>query len=189
MVEPIRTNRDLYLAIKDLPDKFAGTSRTLEQFLLCLLKLAEQYKSREFLTVGEFFELIESSFTQPHPKFVESWRKTYDALPAEDEGYRGWRAGVARQIVDLRELDESGGMHGEFAWAGVTSPRGSTWYNFHPFTYLECAMAGSFGGWDPDVDQGRIPLSSHPKPDGVELIPDITWADFAGFLYCGQIYE
>jgi hypothetical protein len=50
----------------------------------------------------------------------------------------------------------------------VTAPRtaegratDSRWYNFDPATYLECGLAGTFGGWD----------------------------DLADFALCGQEYE
>jgi hypothetical protein len=56
---------------------------------------------------------------------------------------------------------------------GVDSPRGSRWYNFDPLTFLECAVAGTFGEED----------------DPVFEIAEVSWEKFAGFLSVGQSYE
>jgi hypothetical protein len=38
---------------------------------------------------------------------------------------------------------------------GIDSPRGQRWYHFDPRTFLECATAGSYGGWQPGDETGR----------------------------------
>ena len=97
-MEPIRTNCDLYLAIHRFPERFVGNERSLEDYLLGVLRLAEPYKDRESLTLAEFVELIENAFTQPCQTFDDVWRKQYDSLPDEDETYAGWRARVIKQL-------------------------------------------------------------------------------------------
>jgi hypothetical protein len=88
---------------------------------------------------------------------------------------------------------------------GVRAPRQSYWYNFDPRGYLECAMAGSFGGWEPDDDTGRQYVSgpvavlaedgsiqsASPEDlhDPVYQIHVVTWEQFKDFMICGQIYE
>jgi hypothetical protein len=110
-----------------------------------------------------------------------------------------------RQIADLREMAESGILQDEQKYFSISSPRQSPWYNFDPRGYLECAMAGSSGGWDPDDDTGRqyVPgevavlaedgsiQSSNPEdlPNPTFEMPVITWEQFKDFIVCGQIYE
>lgn len=66
------------------------------------------------------------------------------------------------------------------------------WYNFDPATYLECAVAGSLGGWDAG-DGARVPLPTGPgEPPArsyVRTITTMTWDDLARIAVCGQMYE
>ena len=57
--------------------------------------------------------------------------------------------------TDLHEMDENDTLKNEQRYFGVNAPRKSYWYNFDPIGYLECATAGSFGGWEPGDETGR----------------------------------
>jgi hypothetical protein len=88
---------------------------------------------------------------------------------------------------------------------GINSPRGSRWYNFDPCTFLECAMAGSFGGWEEGDDTGRgyVPgevavlgpdgriTGCDPRELDDPIVPlgEISWEAFRDFLGQGQWYE
>jgi hypothetical protein len=52
-------------------------------------------------------------------------------------------------------MEAAGTADNEYRYFGVKAPRRSTWYNFDIGTYVECAMAGTYGGWQPDDSTGR----------------------------------
>jgi hypothetical protein len=120
-------------------------------------------------------------------------------------GFDRWEAFVLRQIVDLREMAEQGMLQDEMRYLGTDSPRGQKWYNFDPCTFLECAMAGSFGGWQAgdDSDRDYVPgpvavlgddrqvttADPHDVPNPVVAMREVSWDDFRSFLGCGQWCE
>jgi hypothetical protein len=102
-------------------------------------------------------------------------------------------------------MAEQGILNNELRYFGTDSPRGQRWYNFDPCTFLECAIAGSFGGWQSGDETGReyVPgpvavlgddgqvSTSDPRdvPDSIVSLRDVSWDDFRSFLGCGQWYE
>jgi hypothetical protein len=102
-------------------------------------------------------------------------------------------------------MAERGLLDNEMRYFGLNAPRGSRWYNFDPCTFLECATAGSFGGWRPGDDTGReyVPgpvaalgedgrlTSRDPRdiPNPVVPIAAVSWEKFRDFLGDGQWYE
>src|SRR5262249_54029097 len=111
----------------------------------------------------------------------------------------------ASQIVDLHQMAANGQLEDKYRYFGIDAPRGGRWYNFDPRGFLECAVAGSFGGWQEGDDTGRdyVPgLAAAGDADGniiavdprsietpVDALPPITWDAFAELLFTGQIYE
>lgn len=205
MPQSIQTNRDLYLAIEQLQKQHEGCTRTLEEYLLAVLDLSVPLADRQQITLAELHLILSGGFTHDPPPFTEEWRDCYDQVPHEDDNYVGWHATVIRQIVDLREMDECGTLKNEMRYFGISAPRESYWYNFDPLGYLECAMAGSFGGWEPGDDTGRqyVPgpvavlgddgsiQSANPEdlPIPTFNMPMINWEHFKAFVICGQSYE
>lgn len=200
----LKTNRDLYLAIDELISRNKSGERSLEQYLLAMLNLAQKYKSRSSLSVTEFYQILSDSFTVPPSAFVETWRSDYDKYYAELDGYPQWEGTIIQQIVDLREMAENGLLENEYRYLGITSPRETSWYNFDPAAYLECATAGSLGGWEPDDDTGRhligerMMMASSEEvhfadSQDIELsrfeIAVISWEIFEQFITCGRVYE
>lgn len=201
----LRTNRDLYLAIAQLLKQHQGCTRTLEKYLLAVIELSAPLAEQQQITLTEFYDILSGAFTHDPEPFNEQWRDQYDQLPREKDDFSGWHATVVQQVVDLREMEECGTLEDEMRYFGVSAPRNSYWYNFHPLGYLECAMAGSFGGWQPGDDTGReyVPgpvavldddgsiQSANPEdiPNPTFEMPTIMWEDFKEFVICGQIYE
>lgn len=116
------------------------------------------------------------------PEFDDSWRTADLEESAEEGGFGDWERMILSQIADLRDFAEA--PEPAYPEMGVDAPRRPDhgarandlhWYNHSVPDYLECAMAGTLGGWD---DAGGI----------VELGPQ-TWSDMTRFLLCGQIYE
>jgi hypothetical protein len=202
---PITTNRDLYSAISELLGKQGSCERGLEEYLRALWGRARQFGDVASLSASVFVELLSSAFTQLAPEFDEQWRQSYDGDDYNTPGFRGWESLVLRQIVDLREMEEQGSLSDEWRYFGIKSPRQQHWVNFDPCTFLECATAGSFGGWRPGDDTNRVYVpgevavlgedgkltACRPEdvPNPVGDIPQVSWNDFQTFLRCGQWYE
>ncbi|MCK6510845.1 hypothetical protein L6R29_12865 [Myxococcota bacterium] len=201
----LQTNRDLYLAIGRLRSEYKGLTRSLEEYLRALLGISQGYAQEERLSVEALWSMLSGALGGEAAPFEEAWRERYDQRAEEGDDYRGWRATLIRQIVDLREMEEAGLLAKEDRYFGMSAPRGAHWYNFDIFAYLECAMAGSFGGWQQGDSTGRVlvpgPVSVMEEsgeiatvdPQDIEqpivALSSITWEDFEDFLMCGQIYE
>lgn len=223
----IQTNRDLYFAIAELIARRRAAARDLEEYLRALWAGAGRFRGQAVLTVDEFFGLLSSGFTLSAPPFDEAWRSRFPAAGnslaacvaaklglrpqdnaanrADVSGFDGWEALVLRQIVDLREMAELGILKDEMRYFGIDAPRGSRWYNFDPCTFLECATAGSYGGWQSGDATGRdfVPgavavvgddghlTTADPQDvaDPIVALREVSWEDFRSFLGCGQWYE
>ncbi len=201
----LQTNRDLYLAIADLIERHKSCTCSLEEYLAALRDVAQAYKTRPRLSLDEFFQMLSDAFTKPAPFFDEAWRSRYDADHANLPGFDGWDARIVRQLVDLHEMAEKGILANEMRYFGINSPRGQRWYNFDPCTFLECATAGCYGGWEPGDDTSRefVPgpvlvmdqdgqlKESDPKDVARPEIEinTVSWDDCRWFLGQGQWYE
>ena len=151
----LQSNRDLYLSIEKLVEDYRSSHRSLEEYLRAMLQGAQRFADHESLSLQDFYGLIWESFTAQPAEFDEAWREQYDQLSNRSDNFCGWQATLIQQIVELREMKENGTLEDEYRYFGVDSPRNSRWYNFDPSGYLECGMAGSFGGWEPDEDSDR----------------------------------
>jgi hypothetical protein len=201
----LQTNRDLYLAIAALIDRYRDDSRTLEEYLRALWAITQPLQQRSVFTLNELMQVLTEAFTYAVPPFEESWRDRYLTDLDNREGFEGFEARILRQIVDLREMAEQGTLNDEQRYFGITSPRQSFWYNFVPCAFLECAVTGSYGGWLSDDNTGRV-LVNGPmvvvgddgelhtvNPEDVKHpilnINEVSWDDFRDFLGNGQWYE
>jgi hypothetical protein len=198
------SNRELYLAIIELCDQHKSNDRSLEQYLLALLYVARPFKGQEEVSAADFYQMLSDSFTVEPVPFDESWREAYAALDNRRPGFEGWESTLIRQIVNLREMDETGLLTNEYRYFGIDSPRGARWYNFDPCGYIECAMAGSLGGWEPGDKTGRQFVPGEVAvlgADGIRFANpqdlerpvvemfSLSWDIFKDFLECGQMYE
>jgi len=201
----IRTKRDLCKAIDDLIARHDACDRTLESYLLAILGGLVMFSDRPSLTMTEFLGLIESGFTGAPVAFEEQWRHQYDGLSRDDRIYAGCRAEIVRQIVDLREMDESGTLQGEWREFGLDAPRGERWFNFETVGYLGCALAGTFRMREPGDELAyqveSIPPAVRGEAESEEAgrrddtmrpplkSPAVSWERFNAFFVCGRIYE
>jgi hypothetical protein len=201
----IQTNRDLYLAIAELIRQQQTSTRSLEEYLRSLWEAARKYREHPSLTVDELFEVLAGAFTLPVPPFDSAWRIRYTEDFADVAGFGGWEARILRQVVDLHEMAEQGMLDDKMRYFGIDSPRGQRWYNFDPCSFLECATAGSYGGWQPGDDTGRdyVPgpvmamgkdgqlEECDPREVSAPVVPirEVRWAAFQSFLGDGQWYE
>ena len=190
----IKTNRDFYLALTKLTKNQTDATRSLEGYLLAILELSNEHQMYELLPIMDFFALLAEAFDAEMAQFDPAWRDNYQSHNWEITGYEGWHSTIIRQIVDLREMDEAGILEDEYRYYGVDSPRGARWYNFTPRSFLECATAGSFGGWHAGDGTGRdfVPEVTEEAKEREQKIIDfeeISWDEFRFFLLMGQQYE
>ncbi|MCB9628180.1 MAG: hypothetical protein H6725_12465 [Sandaracinaceae bacterium] len=191
------TNRELYVFIAALVSRNEGHCITLQAYLENLSRLARPWAACHGLPLADFTHVLQAAF-EPVP---DSGGAPVDA----STGYLAWERRVAEQIRDLREMREAGTLDNEHRYFGVDAPRGSRWFNFDPCTYLECAAAGTTGGWREGDDTGRayVPgkvavldesgelraVDPREIEDPVVALREISWEDFTDFVEAGQWYE
>lgn len=189
------TNRDLYNRIIDLREVLG--ERSLVEYLRALWCVSRTQKDRERLAPDEVAAMLTAAVTLTPPA-VETGR--HFAYERTLTGFDRWEAIILSQIADQEDFLRQ--PLSEFAYFGVSAPRTSQeratdayWYNFDPATYLECGMAGSFGGWDESDPNSPRVLVSGPVHPSVPPLPEIapietvSWDDLADFALCGQQYE
>ena len=200
----IKTNRDLYLAITDLTNARVDSQPSLESYLITLRQLGSRWEQHGSIAIGDFYSLIRDSFSVGPEPFDDAWVNEY-ASDTDQSGFQGWRSTITSQIVDLHEMAQSGALQNEMRYFGIQAPRGGHWVNFDPCTFLECAMAGTIGGWEPDDDSGRslvpgpvavldennniVTVNPEDVPRPIYPLPFLTWELFRDFLESGQQYE
>ena len=202
--KPMTTNRDVYLAVAKLSEQGRESLRTLEEYLRSLIRAIQPYENVAYLTSTQFTDVLAQALVGDALPFDPVWESNYNKN-IEDTGFDSWRATIRRQVVDLRDMAAAGTFENTMRYFGVTSPRGTLWYNFDIGTYLECAAVGSLGGWEPGDATGRE-LVPGPvavlEPDGsissrnageirrpLISMDRVAWARFTRFLECGQLYE
>jgi hypothetical protein len=190
------TNRDLYLFIAELAQEHAKSALPLAEYLARLRELGRAHGARGALSLDELAAMLRGAFSAQGPQ---------PAAPQPHPEYLAWDARLEEQLRDLREMAEDGTLADEERSFGVDGPSGARWYNFDPVGYLECAVAGTFGGWqegDP-TDREYVPglvttmnadgqwITADPRDldDPIVPIAEVSWATFAEFLIAGQSYE
>ncbi|MFG2004710.1 hypothetical protein ACGFNU_36715 [Spirillospora sp. NPDC048911] len=198
----LHTNRDLYLHFLHLGQEARTRAWSLSAFLRSLWRVSAPLRTREVLEPDDVAAMFSAAAVAPPAEFDPAWCGKDLSLPGrEPDGYGDWERVILSQLADLAEFQAA--PPGPQARFGVDAPRPAAagrratpprWYNFDPATYLECAVAGSLGGWDP-VDGARVPLpagspggSAQPR-SYVRPITTMTWADLARIAVCGQMYE
>ena len=181
----IRTNRDLYQFVAGLREHHARASRSLEDYLKTLWRLCPGDAP---LSLPWFAGVLEAALREPVPAFDPAWLQR-DRV--DDSARTRWESTILAQIVDLHEMALAGTLTWEHRGGGMDAPRGSRWYNFEPPGYLECAVAGTVGGWHAADSTGRValPLGAVIDDDPTVVIERVDWDLFDNFLCAGQIYE
>ena len=186
------TNRELYLRLLDAGER-AG-ERSLDEYLRAWWRVSRAVTSLDPDTVAAMF--LAAAVVEPAP-FRPAWRPASYEYVEEPSAYGHWAAIVLSQLADLADFGELP-PHASLGLT-VTRPEGvrratdMCWYNFDPKAYLECGMAGTFGGWDLG-DGVRKPVNGpvHPEvpPDpGVTPLGALSWGDLAELAINGQQYE
>ena len=207
-------NRDLYLSVADLVARNAGNGRSLEDFLRALRAALESHHAEPAITPAQFVAALEAGFSDPVAERDAGWRLEDLSGGADDSPADA--AAVDRilkcQVLDMEDAEVSGALADEYRGFGrsVGRPEGTVratagyFYNWSPRTYVECGIAGAFGGWEPGDDTGRVLVSGEVAVltgEGIKSVPAeeiespvvelslLSWEQVADFLWCGQNYE
>ncbi|GAA2658680.1 MULTISPECIES: hypothetical protein [Actinosynnema] len=199
----VLTNEEFYESVGRAAQ---GVERSLEEYLRTLWHLARAERARQELPAEVALTLLVTATTAPAPPFDPSWR-TADLSVAEGTSeFDVWERVIQSQVADLRDLAEGPELY--YPELGVDAPRPENckrataprWYNHRVESYLECAIAGALGGWDPE-GAARVPEGAarvrvqgevtplHPEPEGVRGMTVLSWLDLTEVLVCGQEYE
>lgn len=199
MTTELITNRDLYRFVGELTKREATSPLCLAAYLSNLQRLSRARCQQPTLSVAELAALLQQAFAPEAAP--EEPAPGGEAAP----GYLDWEQRIEAQLRDLRAMEEAGTFQDELRYFGTSAPGGGYWYNFDPRTYLECAAAGSFGGWEDGDDTGRMyvpgkvavfdasgamtAVDPRELVDPITALPAITWHQFVEFLEAGQSYE
>src|SRR5579859_277742 len=166
----VNTNEGFCQYIRTLASERATTTMSLEEYLRALWGLLK-LRQAEGVTFSLLGQLLHDAFEAPPLPFDEQWLQ-YDTPPDLDaeneEAFAVLQQMLCYQIADLHLMAQTGQIHDPNAFFGIDSPTGHRWYNLHPSSYLECAVA------PPISDGSRVQCS---------------WGDLAILLWLGQIYE
>lgn len=206
-------NRDLYQSVSDLISRHEAVERSLADFLRTLRQALTPHFGERAIATTDFLRVLEAGFVSPAPLPQPSWRQEdlridYSA-PADADAVD---AILKSQVLDLEDADASGALADELRFFGRSVDRASNveratgdyYYNWDPHTYVECGVAGAFGGWGPgdNTERELVPgLVGVMTEVGVQSVPAadidrpiseldyLTWQQVVDFLQCGQSYE
>lgn len=190
--------------VVDLIDEYRETYRgSLEEYLRALLGSLESHIG-ELPSYSRFAKLFEDGFTLAPTPYKKRWR-AYDKPPANPwlvnlsamkiapswfkpptpEELEAERARTVDRdlamttllflIADLHSMTPKE-LGYKWRYMGTKSPRGHDWYNWDPFTFLECALSG----FSSHVRQGHMVGTSETV---------CNWAALALILELGRVYE
>lgn len=167
-------------------------NRDLEAYVLALYALVEQYRERE-MTAGLLLQMISEAFTATPLAFRDEWLDCTEAPDpnvmshkftapslkgkidmssyAADEGI-GFTIAVLRfQAAELHRM-RGKQLEDKYRFFGVDSDTGNRWYNFDPFSNLECGTRCCMGGGENEATEMQV-----------------SWQTLGELLEYGRIYE
>lgn len=134
--------KEFYDSISKFDEKYGQTwEGDLEKYLRGILQSIETHLN-EKPSLKLFLEIIEEAFKDKTVEFKKEWME-YKNPPEEEkvmDEFQYVKEVILFQIADLRRIKEEE-VDNEFKYLGISSPTGNTWYNHHPFSYLECGAA------------------------------------------------
>ncbi|MCT4543848.1 MAG: hypothetical protein N4A63_09920 [Vallitalea sp.] len=161
--------------VLELIDKYSETYEgTLKEYLISFWHIIRLKKENE-IDLELLCELIEQAFNSEPRSFDTSWliyTNPPDISENEDE-FKCFKDTILFQISDLHRMEDSCLLDNELKYFGIDSTEGNRWYNFDPFTYLECASA-----W----------LEVFLDSRSIQEI-DFSWSMLIHFLEMGRLYE
>jgi len=192
----LTTNRDLYLHVLKIGRDARAASWSLSAFLRTLWKTSTALRGRETVELDEVAALFAAAGSNPPPPYDPGWT-TKDLTISGDapSSYEDWENVLLSQIADLEDFltDPRGARQDEIVLAPRPEGTGARstprrWRNFDPASYVECAVAGSLGGWKVE-DGGRVPEEgSTLKESPVREVGEFDWVELSRLIVCGQLF-
>ena len=186
------TQEEFYDTITALSNEH--TNRDLETYLLALYNLVESHQS-EPLTPALLFQLLGEAFSAPPIEFDAQWlsitaspdrnilskkftnpdvANTIDkSREAQTEGIDYTREVLRFQIAELHKM-RGKQLDDDMRYFGIPSETGNYWYNFDPFTNLECGARGILDNSDEEDETAPF---------------ETNWDTLGDLLEMGRIYE
>jgi hypothetical protein len=184
------TTTNLYEQICSFPDKYEN--RDLEEYLAALYALVDQYKEQE-MSPELFIQILSEAFTIPPTPFKKEWLNC-NTPPHDNGNIRKFTNPIFKdnldrtfytniqdiqftlevlkfQIAELHKMRDKQ-LKNEYRYFGITSETGHEWYNFDPFSNLECGA--------------RCLLNNS---DNEDEDTEINWQTIGILLEDGRIYE
>jgi hypothetical protein len=184
------TLQKFYSNICNLKERFEN--RDLETYLSALLLLVDK-KQNEILDADKLLTIIQTAFTSNPIKFDKKWLNIITApdenvmsrkctnpgtespfdksVVSNSRDYEFTTEVIKFQIAELHKMNHKQ-LKNKMRYFGIQSETGNSWYNFDPFTNLECGARCIIDNED-DVNK--------------ELI--VTWQTLGELLEMGRIYE
>jgi len=157
---------DFYNCICKLPDNHKN--RDLEEYLLALHPLLLQ-NIENTPSFDLFHKLLEEAFTSKPTDLNNEWLDIINP-PEHNSNLTDFEyliEVVKFQIADLHKMKNKQ-VKNEMKYFGIDSETDHRWYNFDPFTNLECGVSGIMNG------------NSEKQ---------VTWATLGEIIEYGRIYE
>lgn len=160
-------------------------NRDMETYLLALLRLVEQEREQT-LTADLLLKLLHAACISEPQKFDNNWLKIVTApdeeevckkmnnkanSSLEDTGIYYTIAVLQFQIAELHKM-KGKQLNDESQSFGIDSETANRWYNFDPYSILECGM--------------RCYLD-YCEDDKQEF--EVSWQTLGSLLEMGRIYE
>ena len=161
------TTADFHAFVQGFSSKHP-TAPSLETYLTSLWRVValEQPAVPTYELIASW---LDAAFEQPPPPFDPCWLELDTDSFREVSDFHTWEALLLGQIADLNQMAAAGQLRNDLRYFGITSTSGQQWYNFDPFTFLECGAAA---------------IEDNPVLHHVS-----GWELFGKLLLCGQIYE
>jgi HEAT repeat protein len=185
----VMTNRDVYLLVTGFETTYGDNPPSLEEYLRSLWRIVSQSQVTS-PSLEQVAKWLTAAFAVGPPPIDPEWMKRTKNLPSSFQTYDNWEHLILFQIADLRRMADAGQLKDEQRYYGITSPSGHRWYNFDPFTYLECGVRGALGGYEEDEVIVLIPPPEGQSANSpVHEIDNLGWEGFSAILECGRVYE
>jgi HEAT repeat protein len=185
----VKTNRDIYLLVTSFETTYGDNPPSLEEYLRSLWRIVSQSQVSS-PSLEQVAEWLTAAFTIEPPPFDPEWMKRVKDYSSSLQTQDDWENLILFQIADLRRMADAGQLEDEQRYYGIDSPSGERWYNFDPFTYLECGVRGALGGYEEDEVIVLVPSPEGQSANSpVHEIDNLGWGGFSAILECGRVYE
>src|SRR5262249_39413212 len=95
----LHSNRDLYLFVANLGERYATSEQWLEDYVRVLGRLGSSRRELAGLPLSSFAGLLEAALQGEPPPFDPRWSQQYESGKQGLAGYQRWECTILDQIV------------------------------------------------------------------------------------------